>query len=39
MLNDPVADMLTRVAFGFVSALVGTTGYYALLGRRPARVR
>ena len=32
--------MRSRVAaIGFVSALVGTTGFYALLGRRPARVR
>jgi hypothetical protein len=26
-------------AIGFVSALIGTTGFYALLGRRPAQVR
>lgn len=32
-MESPVA------AFGFVSALVGTTGFYALLGRRPAQVR
>ncbi|MBA2717834.1 MAG: hypothetical protein H0U52_01135 [Chloroflexi bacterium] len=32
-MESPVA------AIGFVSALVGTTGFYALLGRRPARVR
>jgi hypothetical protein len=30
-MESPVA------AIGFVSALVGTTGFYALLGRRPAR--
>jgi len=32
-MGSPVA------AVGFVSALVGTTGFYALLGRRPAQVR
>jgi hypothetical protein len=32
-MESPVA------AIGFVSALIGTTGFYALLGRRPARVR
>lgn len=32
-MESPVA------AIGFVSALVGTTGFYALLGRRPAQVR
>ncbi len=32
-MESPVA------AIGFISALVGTTGYYALLGRRPAQVR
>lgn len=32
-MESPVA------AIGFVSALVGTTGFYALLGRRPTRVR
>ena len=32
-MQSPVA------AIGFVSALVGTTGFYALLGRRPAQVR
>ena len=31
--GEPVA------AIGFVSALVGTTGFYALLGRQPAQVR
>ena len=30
-IQSPVA------AIGFISALVGTTGFYALLGRRPAR--
>ncbi len=32
-MESPVA------AIGFVSALVGTTGFYALLGRWPAKVR
>ena len=32
-MESPVA------AIGFVSALVGTTGFYALLGRWPAQVR
>ena len=32
-MESPVA------AIGFISALVGTTGFYALLGRRPAQVR
>lgn len=32
-MESPVA------AIGFVSALVGTTGFYALLGRRPAQFR
>ena len=32
-MGSPVA------AIGFVSAFVGTTGFYALLGRRPAQVR
>jgi hypothetical protein len=32
-MGSPVA------AIGFVSALVGTTGFYALLGRRPAQDR
>jgi hypothetical protein len=32
-MKSPVA------AIGFISALVGTTGFYALLGRRPAQVR
>ncbi len=32
-MESPVA------AIGFVSALVGTTGFYALLGRRPPQVR
>lgn len=32
-MESPVA------AIGFVSAFVGTTGFYALLGRRPAQVR
>ena len=32
-MGSPVA------AIGFVSALVGTIGFYALLGRRPAKVR
>lgn len=32
-MGSPVA------AIGFVSALVGTVGFYALLGRRPAQVR
>jgi len=32
-MGSPVA------AIGFVSALVGTIGFYALLGRRPAQVR
>ena len=32
-MESPVA------AIGFVSALVGTTGFYALLGRRPGKAR
>lgn len=32
-MGSPVAAM------GFISALVGTTGFYALLGRRPAQAR
>lgn len=32
-MESPVA------AIGFVAALVGTTGFYALLGRRPRQVR
>jgi hypothetical protein len=32
-MGSPVA------AIGFVAALVGTTGFYALLGRQPARAR
>ena len=32
-MESPIA------AVGFVSAFVGTTGFYALLGRRPAQVR
>ncbi len=32
-MESPVA------AVGFISALIGTTGFYALLGRRPAWIR
>jgi hypothetical protein len=32
-MGSPVA------AIGFVSALVGTTGFYTLLGRRPTHAR